>query len=116
MARYEQIRARIMTAIEKLGQRCRQIFLLKLDGYNFVEIQQKLGVESINTVRPSYSTRIEGLVRRSCGSEEWHTAQSHPMVGTPIEVPLPSTVSVAFIAREFPRRESGPWADAPGNS
>jgi hypothetical protein len=40
---------------------------------------------------------IEGRVRRSCGSLEWQTAHSHPSVGTPIEVPLPSTVKVAFI-------------------
>src|SRR5258708_13686601 len=38
----------------------------------------------------------EGRVRLSCGSADWQTAQSHPRVGTPIEVPLPSTVSVAF--------------------
>ena len=42
-------------------------------------------------------TSTEGRVRRSCGSEEWQTAQSQPMVGTPIDVPLPSTVSLAFM-------------------
>jgi hypothetical protein len=36
-------------------------------------------------------------VRRSCGSFEWQTAQSQPSVGTPIDVPLPSTVSLAFM-------------------
>jgi hypothetical protein len=44
---------------------------------------------------------MEGRVRRSRGSLEWHTAQSHPSVGTPIDVPLPSTVSVAFIFRWY---------------
>jgi hypothetical protein len=32
---------------------------------------------------------------------ERHTAQSQPIVGTPMEVPLPSTVSVAFIVPWF---------------
>jgi hypothetical protein len=40
---------------------------------------------------------IEGRVRWSCGSDDEHTAQVHPIVGTPIDVPLPRTVSVAFI-------------------
>ena len=53
---------------------------------------------------PSYSTSTEGRVRWSCGSEEWQTRQSHPMVGTPIEVPLPSTVSAAFICLRGPGR------------
>jgi hypothetical protein len=41
---------------------------------------------------------MEGRVRRSWGSLERQTAQSHPRVGTPIDVPLPRTVKVAFIA------------------
>jgi len=40
---------------------------------------------------------IEGRVLRSWGSGEWQTAQAHPKVGTPMDVPLPSTVKVAFI-------------------
>ena len=52
----------------------------------------------MSTTLPAYSIMIEGRVRRSWGSLEWHTAQSHPSVGTPIDVPLPSTVSVAFTA------------------
>src|SRR5437879_212052 len=38
----------------------------------------------------------EGRVRLSCASSDVQTAHVHPMVGTPIEVPLPNTVSVAF--------------------
>jgi hypothetical protein len=41
---------------------------------------------------------IEGRVRRSMGSVEWQTAHGHPKVGTPIDVPLPSTVRAAFIS------------------
>src|ERR1700739_2758857 len=51
----------------------------------------------MRTTLPAYSIMIEGRVRRSCGSLELQTAQSHPSCGTPIEVPLPSTVSVAFM-------------------
>jgi hypothetical protein len=40
---------------------------------------------------------MDGRVRRSWGSLEWQTAQSHPNVGTPMEVPLPSTVKVALM-------------------
>src|SRR5262249_8935699 len=60
---------------------------------------RKSGVVSISTERPSYSTSTDGRVRRSCGSEEVHTRQLHPIVGTPIDVPLPSTVRMAFISR-----------------
>src|SRR5579859_1392551 len=59
---------------------------------------RKSGVVSISTVWPSYSTNTDGRVRRSCGSSDVHTRQLQPMVGTPIDVPLPSTVRVAFIS------------------
>jgi hypothetical protein len=41
----------------------------------------------------------EGRRRRSRGSVEVHTGQVQPRVGTPIEVPLPRKVRVAFIER-----------------
>jgi RNA polymerase sigma-70 factor, ECF subfamily len=37
-------------AIPKLGERCREIFRLKLLGRTFPEIQEELGASSINTV------------------------------------------------------------------
>jgi hypothetical protein len=40
---------------------------------------------------------IEGRVRRLRGSDEVQTAQRHPSVGTPIEVPLPRTMISAFM-------------------
>ena len=65
---------------------------------------------------PAYSTSIDGRVRRSRGSDEWQTAQVQPIVGTPMEVPLPSTVSVAsilnwspFLSRELADREPAHW-------
>src|SRR5438477_7213317 len=51
----------------------------------------------MSTTLPSYSIMMEGRVRRSRGSVERQTAQSHPNVGTPMDVPLPSTVNVAFM-------------------
>src|SRR5664279_5677538 len=44
----------------------------------------------------------EGLSRRSRGSAEVHTAQSHPTVGTPIEVPVPRNVSFPCIGESNP--------------
>lgn len=37
-------------AIQSLGERCREIFRLKLQGVKFPEMQRILGAESINTV------------------------------------------------------------------
>lgn len=45
-----QTRDRLIQAISQLGERCRQMFALKLDGKNFGEIQAILGAGSINTV------------------------------------------------------------------
>jgi hypothetical protein len=36
--------------------------------------------------------RIDGRVRLSRASADWHTAHSQPMNGTPLDVPLPSTM------------------------
>src|SRR5271169_4678661 len=52
----------------------------------------------MSTTLPAYSIITEGRVRRSCGSLEWQTTQSQPRVGTPMDVPLPSTVSVALMS------------------
>lgn len=49
-ARFLQLQARIMQAIEVLGGRCRELFLFKLDGYTFEEIRKKMGANSIDTV------------------------------------------------------------------
>jgi len=37
-------------ALKQLGDRCRQLFRLKLEGYSFPEIQKRLKVESLNTL------------------------------------------------------------------
>lgn len=41
---------RLAKAVEAMGERCRKIFRMKLQGMSFAEIQAALGVGSINTV------------------------------------------------------------------
>jgi RNA polymerase sigma-70 factor (ECF subfamily) len=45
-----QMRERLIAAVSKMGERCRKLFALKLDGKSYAEIQAALGVASINTV------------------------------------------------------------------
>jgi len=49
-AERRELLQRLMEAIGKLGERCRRIMALKLEGKNFIEIQKILGAASINTV------------------------------------------------------------------
>src|SRR5215472_15010162 len=53
---------------------------------------RKSGVVSMTTLWPLRDSRMEGRRRLSCGSFEWQTRHGQPKVGTPIEVPEPSTV------------------------
>ena len=41
---------RLEAALKQLGDRCRELFRLKLEGYSFSEIQKRLKVESLNTL------------------------------------------------------------------
>jgi RNA polymerase sigma-70 factor (ECF subfamily) len=41
---------RLEAALGSLGDRCRQLFRLKLQGFTFPEIQKRLGVASLNTL------------------------------------------------------------------
>jgi RNA polymerase sigma-70 factor (ECF subfamily) len=41
---------RLEAALAGLGDRCRDLFRLKLEGYTFPEIQQRLGVGALNTL------------------------------------------------------------------
>jgi len=45
-----QLLERLGTALAQLGERCRQLFRLKLQGKTFPEIQASMGAGSINTV------------------------------------------------------------------
>ena len=48
-ARREQA-DRLETALRSLGDRCRELFRLKLEGRTFAEIQKRMGVAAINTL------------------------------------------------------------------
>jgi RNA polymerase sigma-70 factor (ECF subfamily) len=41
---------RLVAAMGDLGERCRELFRLKLEGYTFPEIQKRLKVGAINTL------------------------------------------------------------------
>jgi RNA polymerase sigma-70 factor, ECF subfamily len=45
-----ETRERLMAAIGALGERCRKLLALKLEGRSFAEIQKAFGVSSINTI------------------------------------------------------------------
>jgi RNA polymerase sigma-70 factor (ECF subfamily) len=49
-AERQELLQRLSDAIPKLGERCREIFRMKLLGKSFPEIQEELGAASINTV------------------------------------------------------------------
>jgi len=49
-AEQRQMRERLLAAIEKMGDRCRKLFALKLAGKNYEEIRAVFGAASINTV------------------------------------------------------------------
>lgn len=42
--------ARLEKALMELGERCRELYRLKLEGYSFAEIQARLKVEAVNTL------------------------------------------------------------------
>lgn len=45
-----EMRERLVLAVSTLGERCREIFQLKLQGHGFEEIRRHFGVDSINTI------------------------------------------------------------------
>jgi RNA polymerase sigma-70 factor, ECF subfamily len=45
-----ETRERLIAAVGRLGERCRKLMALKLEGKNFGEIQSVMGASSINTV------------------------------------------------------------------
>ncbi len=55
------------TALHSLGDRCRDLFRLKLQGLKFSEIQQVMGAESINTVYTWDSRCRKQLLERMKG-------------------------------------------------
>jgi RNA polymerase sigma-70 factor (ECF subfamily) len=63
-----QMRERLMVAVSELGERCRKLCALKLDGKSFAEIQEILGAGSINTVYTWDSRCRKDLLDRMGGS------------------------------------------------
>jgi hypothetical protein len=53
----------------------------------------KSGPVSMTNLNPSVSTITLLLNRRSIGSDDWHTSQSQPIIGTPLLVPVPRNVT-----------------------
>lgn len=49
-AEQHEMRVRLVQAMSQLGERCRQLLALKLDGKSFVEIQRAMSAASINTI------------------------------------------------------------------
>jgi RNA polymerase sigma-70 factor (ECF subfamily) len=47
---HKEIAERVAAGVARMGERCKEIFRLKLAGKTFPEIQAALGVKSINTV------------------------------------------------------------------
>jgi RNA polymerase sigma-70 factor (ECF subfamily) len=46
----KELLARLMGGIARLGERCRELFRLKLQGRSFSEIQGLMGAASLNTI------------------------------------------------------------------
>ena len=49
-AERRQMLERLTQAVAQLGERCRDLLRLKLQGKNFAEIQKRMGAQSINTI------------------------------------------------------------------
>ena len=62
---------RVAAAMSRMGDRCREIFRLKLLGKSYAEIQQELGAASINTVYTWDARCRKELLVRLGGS--WRT-------------------------------------------
>ena len=66
-AHREQV-ARIAAAMAELGERCRELFRLKLAGHSFGEIQRRMEAASINTVY-TWDLRCRQELLRRLGGE-----------------------------------------------
>lgn len=70
MAEQVEMRERLVKAVSQLGERCRKLFALKLDGKGFAEIQEILGAGSINTIYTWDSRCRKELMDRMGGAWE----------------------------------------------
>lgn len=49
-AEQREMRERLLAAVSKMGERCRKMFALKLEGKSYAEIQAAMGAASVNTI------------------------------------------------------------------
>jgi len=68
-AAYRERVDQLEAALKSLGERCRELFRLKLQGHGFAEIQKRLKVESINTLY-TWDFRCRKELREKLG-EGW---------------------------------------------
>jgi RNA polymerase sigma-70 factor, ECF subfamily len=69
-AEHRQMLERLERAMAAMGERCRDLFRLKLEGRSFPEIREKMGAKSINTIYTwDFRCRKE-LLERMGGSWE----------------------------------------------
>lgn len=67
--RHERVE-RLARALERLGERCRKLFRMKLEGQTFAEIRELMGAASINTVYTWDFRCRQALLERLGGSWE----------------------------------------------
>jgi RNA polymerase sigma-70 factor (ECF subfamily) len=49
-AERREMMERLSRAVARMGERCRELFRMKLEGKSFPEIQEAMGVKSVNTI------------------------------------------------------------------
>lgn len=64
--------ARLKQAVARLGDRCRKLLALKLDGKNFAEIQTAMGAATLNTVY-TWDLRCRKQLMELMSSDGEHT-------------------------------------------
>jgi RNA polymerase sigma-70 factor (ECF subfamily) len=72
---------RLEAAVAQLGERCREIFRMKLQGMTFPEIQKRLKVASLNTLYTWDFRCRKQLLERLGGSLEGGAEQGRPERG-----------------------------------
>jgi len=69
LAERKQELDRLSAALSRLGDRCRELFRLKLEGHNFGEIRKRMGAGSINTVY-TWDSRCRQQLMEQMAAEE----------------------------------------------
>ncbi len=69
LAARAEMRRRLLEGVKGLGELCREIFRMKLEGFTFEEIRVQLSVDSINTIYTWDSRCRKSLMERMGG--EW---------------------------------------------